>query len=94
MIVPGPGKLFLTGKGLVKQRAARAFRAMSGADKAVSAAGKVKLKIRAKGKKKRKLDRSGKVKLKAKVTYTPTGGVSKLQSKRIKLIKERKRSAP
>jgi hypothetical protein len=85
--VPGPGKLVLSGKGLVKQRPADAFHA-SVLAKAVSAAGKVKLKVRSKGKKRRKLNRTGKVKVKAKVTYTPTGGTPNTRSKTIRLVKK------
>jgi len=87
VIVPGPGTLILTGKGLVKQRPGAASRALRIFAKSVSAAGKVKLKIRSKGRKKRKLNRTGKVKVKAKVTYTPTGGDPNTKAKRIKLIK-------
>ncbi|MEK6277153.1 MAG: PQQ-dependent sugar dehydrogenase [Actinomycetota bacterium] len=87
VIVPGPGTLVLTGKGLVKQRPSGASRAARIVAKTVSAAGKVKLKVRSKGKKKRTLNRTGKVKVKAKITYTPTGGDPNKKSKRIKLVK-------
>jgi hypothetical protein len=85
--VPGPGTLVLTGKGLVKQRPGGASRVVSVAARIVSAAGKVKFKVRSKGKKKRKLNRTGKVKVKAKVTYTPTGGEPNTEAKQIKLVK-------
>jgi sugar lactone lactonase YvrE len=89
VIVPGPGTLSLTGKGLVKQRPVGVSHAASAVAKTVSAAGKVKLKVRSKGTKKRKLNRSGKLKVKATVTYTPTGGDPNTKVKRIKLIKLR-----
>jgi hypothetical protein len=86
--VPGPGKLALSGNGVVKQRPAGGdTRGAKGVAKVVSAAGKVKLKVRSKGKKKRKLNRTGRLKLKAKVTYTPTGGDPNTKAKRIRLIK-------
>ena len=88
MIVPGPGTLGLSGRGIVKQRGTGASRATGALAKAVSAAGKVKLKIRSKGKKKRKLNHSGTVKLKAKVTYTPTSGTPNTRFKRVKLVKK------
>ena len=89
MIVPGPGTLVLSGKGLVKQRPASSSRPARALARAVGTAGKVKLKIRSKGKAKRKLSRAGRVKVKAKVTYTPTGGVPKTKTRRIKLVKQR-----
>jgi hypothetical protein len=84
--VPGPGTLVLTGKGLVKQRLGAASRAGALA-KTVNAAGRVKLKVKAKGKKRRRLDATGTVTVMAKITYTPTGGVSNTKAKRIKLVK-------
>jgi hypothetical protein len=83
--VPGPGALELGGKGLKPQRSSGGqafFR------KTVSGAGSVKLTIRAKGTKKAKLDRAGKVKVKAKVTFTPNGGLPATQSRKIKLKKK------
>jgi subtilisin-like proprotein convertase family protein len=85
VIVPSAGTLDLSGKGVVKQRPlGPAHRVLA---KTVSAAGTVKLKIKAKGKAKKQLDRIGTVKVKAKVTYTPTGGDPNTKSKRVKLIK-------
>jgi subtilisin-like proprotein convertase family protein len=85
VIVPSAGTLDLSGKGVVKQRPlGPAHRVLA---KTVSAAGTVKLKIKAKGKAKKHLDRIGTVKVKAKVTYTPTGGSPNTKTKRIKLIK-------
>jgi len=89
VIVPGPGTLQLSGRGLVKQRPAGALHRPRTLAKVVSAAGSVKLKIRSKGKKRRKLNRTGRVKVKAKVTFTPTGNVPNTRSRRIKLVKKR-----
>jgi len=61
---------------LAGQRAPRAVRT-----------GAVKLLIRAKGRAKAKLDRTGRVKVKAIVTFTPTGGSPRTQTKRVKLEK-------
>jgi Ca2+-binding RTX toxin-like protein len=73
--VPGPGTLDLTGKRLKP------------ASNQAGDAGKVKLTVKAKGKKKRKLNRTGRVKVKPAVTYTPTGGTSNTQSKKVRLVK-------
>jgi hypothetical protein len=75
VILPGPGKLKLSGKGVV--------------GRSLSGKGTVKLLIKAKGKKKRTLERTGKVKVKAKVTFTPTGGDPNTQAKTVKLEKKR-----
>jgi hypothetical protein len=82
--VPGPGKLVLAGKGLRKQRAAGS---VGKARTVVKTAGKVQLLIKTKGKKRRQLIRAGKVKVKARVTYTPTGGTRGTQTRKLKLIK-------
>jgi hypothetical protein len=87
VVVPGPGTLVLGGKGLVRQRRGAASRAASALAKAVSAAGQVKLKVKPKGTKRRTLDGSGTVTVKAKVTYTPSGGVPNTKPRRIKLVK-------
>jgi hypothetical protein len=75
--LPNPGNLTVSGKGV------------KGSASAVSAkrvnAGTVKLVIRAKGKNKRKLVQNGKVTVKPKITYTPTGGTSVTQKKKVKL---------
>jgi hypothetical protein len=84
VIVPGPGTLTLTGKGLANQRPALRARVLG---KAVSTAGKVKLLVKAKAKKKKKLNQTGKAKVKAKVTYTPTGGTAHVERKKITLRK-------
>ena len=62
-----------------------------GAFKRASEAGRVRLKVGSRGKAKRKLkrvskhNRTSKVKVKARVSYTPTGGVPSEKSKRVKL---------
>ena len=85
--VPGAGTLSLSGKGLVKQRAAGAYRAAR-ADKTVAGAGTVKLLVEPKGKARRKLNRAGRARVKAIVTYTPSGAPPVAQPKRVKLIKQ------
>jgi hypothetical protein len=88
--VPGPGTLTLSGKGIVKQRVARVVSSTQKADRAVSAAGTVKLLIKAKGKGKarRKLESEGKVRVKVKVTYTPTDGKPRKKNPKVKLTKK------
>ena len=85
--LPGPGELALTGKGIVRQRPGAAAASRT-AGRKIDSAGTVTLKIKSKGKKKGKLKRTGKVKVKAKVTYTPTGGKPRTNSKRITLVKQ------
>jgi len=87
VIVPGAGKLALSGKGLKAQRST----GFAAASRKVSAAGKVKLLIKAKGGKKRKLSRTGKLKVRAKVTFTPINGDPNTKSKRTKLLKRLRR---
>jgi hypothetical protein len=86
VVVPGPGTLSLTGKGVKTQRSGRE----ATASKNVTSAGLVNLLIKAKGKAKKKLKKTGRAKVKVKVTYTPTGdapGVPSTKTKRVKLIK-------
>jgi hypothetical protein len=78
--VPNPGELTGSGKG-VKVASTAVI------SKTVTAPGNVKLTIKAKGKKKRRLNETGKVKVKPKITYTPTGGDPRTQSRRLKLKK-------
>jgi hypothetical protein len=73
--VPSPGRLMLTGKGLVKQTA--------------SVAGRVKLTVRTRGKPRRRLNRVGKLNVAATVTYTPSVGEPTSKARRIKLAKRR-----
>ena len=80
-IVPNPGELTGSGKGVKVANAAVSSRT-------VSAPGPVTLTIRATGKKKRKLNETGKVKVKPKITYTPTGGDPATQSPNVKLQKK------
>ena len=77
--VPNPGDLKVSGNG-VKASSAGAIAA-----KHVSAAGTVKLVIRAKGRKKQRLASSGKVSVRAKISFTPTGGVANVESRKVKL---------
>ena len=73
VILPGPGRLVLSGRGIK--------RVSKPADR-----GPVKLRIRPKGKAKDKLDSTGRARVKAKVTHIPTGGAPATRSKRLKLI--------
>jgi RTX calcium-binding nonapeptide repeat (4 copies)/Right handed beta helix region len=84
VVVPGPGSLKLSGRGLVPQRVGGG--AIS--SKAVDAAGAVPLLVKAKGKKKRKLNRTGRVKVVVVVTFTPTGGTPASQTRIVKLRKK------
>lgn len=74
--VPGPGKLALSGKGV------------QAATKSVAAAGKATLSIKASGKALGKLNEKGAVSLKAKVTFTPTGGSPGVANKSLTLKKQ------
>jgi hypothetical protein len=80
--VPNSGELALAGKGVKRVTAAQAR-----LSKAVTTPGKVKLKVRPKGKVRRKLNSSGKAAVRAKVTFTPTGGDPRTKSIRVKLRK-------
>jgi hypothetical protein len=75
ILVPGPGTLTLSGKGLAKQQAGP-----HGVET-------VKLAVNAKGKAKKKLSRSGTAKVELTVTFTPTGGDPRTQAKSVKLIR-------
>jgi hypothetical protein len=85
-VVPGPGTLSLTGRGVKTQRTVGG----ATASKNATSAGLVNLLIKAKGKAKKKLNKTGKAKVKVKVTYTPSGdapGVPNVKTKSVKLIK-------
>ena len=82
--VPGAGVLTLQGKGIRGQRAAGLRVA-----KPVSGAGTVKLKIKAKGKTLKTLKARGKVTVKVTVTFTPTGGAPRSETKKVKLVLRR-----
>jgi spore coat-associated protein N len=75
--VPGSGALVLRGKGVKTQRTA------SGAP------GTVNLPVKATGRTRTQLNMAGRVRVKVKITFTPTGGASNPQSKRLMLIKTR-----
>ena len=83
--LPGPGSVRVSGAGIVPVRRPGAPRLQA---KPVAAAGKVELTIRAKGKAKTRLNEAGKVKVKAKVTWTPTGGTPSTETKTVKLVKD------
>jgi hypothetical protein len=74
--VPGAGELELAKTKKVKAD-----------DQSAADAGKEKLAIKPKGKAKKKLNDKGKAKVEANVTYTPTGGASNTEDKKIKLVK-------
>jgi virginiamycin B lyase len=74
--VAGPGELKLAKTASVKGQHERAEQS-----------GKESLTIKPRGKAKQKLKQGGKAKLKAKVSFTPDGGTSDTQSKKIKLVK-------
>jgi hypothetical protein len=84
VMVPGAGTISLSGKGVVKQQAS-VSRAAN--EKAVTSARTLKLLVKPKGKAKGKLSRRGKAKVKPSVTFTPSGGPSVAQPKKIKLVK-------
>ena len=79
--VPGPGELTGLGNGVSATAAAWI-------SKTVGAGGDVQLLIKAKGKKKRKLNKTGKVKVTPEITFTPTGGLPRTQSRKLKLKKD------
>jgi hypothetical protein len=71
--LPNPGELALSGKGVRV------------AAKSIPAAGEADLVIKARGKAMRKLRESGKVKVMPRITYTPTGGDPRTQSRGLEL---------
>ncbi len=77
--LPNPGELVVSGKG-VRGTAA-------GAPIRVTGPGIVSLLIKPKGRTRRILDRTGEVKVRPKVSYTPTGGDTASQSRKLRLKK-------
>jgi subtilisin-like proprotein convertase family protein len=77
--VADSGQLTLRGKGVKSASASKA--------KAVAGPGTVKLPVRPKGKTRKKLNSTGKAAVKVKLTFTPTGGTPRTQTKKIKLKK-------
>ena len=75
VILPGAGTIFLSGKQIKTVK------------RGVSAAGTVSLMIRPTGGLAHKLKITGKAKATAKVTFTPTGGSAKTETKRLKLLR-------
>ncbi len=73
--VPGAGRLTLSGKGLKKASAS------------AKQAGSVKLVVKAAGKAAKQLAANGKAKLKAKIAFTPAGGTTATQTKKLTLKK-------
>ena len=71
--VSGPGKLSVTGKGLVKQTAT------------ATAAGPLKVTLKTKAAAAKTLLADGKVKVKAKVVFTPAGAASVVATKQLRL---------
>jgi hypothetical protein len=80
--VPGAGTLTLSGKGLKPITKAKVGR------KAVGP-GTTKLLVKAVGKAAKKLKINGKLRVAPKITFTPTGGTPKIETKRLKLIRKR-----
>jgi hypothetical protein len=82
--VPGPGKLTLFGKGVVRQASAPPSAVVS---KTAKTAGPVKLKVRPKGAVKAKLNATGEATVKVRVTFAPTGGAATTAQHKVKLRK-------
>jgi hypothetical protein len=80
VVVPGPGKLAISGNGV------KAVRAVVVAS-SISPAGVVQLPVNASGQKQRTLNRTGTVTVMPRVTYTPTGGKPRTRSKAVRLDK-------
>jgi hypothetical protein len=78
VVVPGPGLVSLVGSKKVRK-----------GSKVAKGAGTVKLVVRARGKAQRSLNRKGKIRLKAKFTFTPTGGTTASRTKTLKLVRKR-----
>ena len=78
VIVPGPGRLDLSGRGVRKERI-RPKRA-----------GKVRILIRARGSAHKRLIKRGRVRLALSLAFTPSGGDTAIQHKRVTLVKKRR----
>ncbi|HTU15849.1 MAG TPA: right-handed parallel beta-helix repeat-containing protein [Solirubrobacterales bacterium] len=76
--VPGAGKVLLAGSKTV----ARSSKTSRGA-------ATVNLTVKAKGRAAKQLKKKGSVKVKAKVSFTPTGGTAETKSKTVKLAKKK-----
>lgn len=74
--VPGAGKVVLVGSKTVP-----------GQKKTAKSKATIGLTVKAKGKAAKTLKKQGKVTVKAKVTFTPTGGKAKTKSKTVKLVR-------
>jgi Glycine rich protein len=73
--LPGPGRLSLAGKGLVRR------------ERAVGGAGSIALPIKAKGAFGRRLARTGHLELMAKVTFAPRGADPNTRTRAVKLVR-------
>lgn len=73
--VPGPGRLTLSGKGLVEKHVT-----LRGSET-------VRLTVKAKGKAAKKLRTNGKLKVRVAIAFVPTGGDPNTQTTRLKLIR-------
>ena len=78
VVIPGAGVVSLVGSKSVRA-----------GSKTAKGAGTVKLVVRARGKAQRSLNRKGKIRVKAKFTFTPTGGTTASRTKTLKLVKKR-----
>jgi len=87
--VPGPGKVSLSGKGVVKQPRTIRWAREAGSPARKVKTRTVKLVVKARGKAKRHLQRTGVARVKVKVTFTPAGGAPSPQLKTVKLKKAR-----
>jgi hypothetical protein len=75
VILPGPGRLSLKGKGIVAKQLS------------IQKAGTAMLPIKVKGRAKRRLLAKGRAKLKASITFSPSGDGPIVKTRAIKLIK-------
>lgn len=76
--VPGAGKVVLAGSKTV-----------AGQKKTAKSKATIGLTVKAKGKAAKALKKKGKATVKAKVTFTPTGGGAKTATKSVKLVKKK-----
>ena len=85
--MPGPGELTVAGRGVTTVRSAEGDRQET---KAITGAGTVRITIKAKGKQRKKLTKTGRVTVKAKITFTATGGSANTETKTVKLIRKKR----
>ena len=82
LTLPNPGELVASGKGVKASSSGAAVTSKS------VGAGSAKLLIKAKGKAAKTLNETGAVKVKPKITYTPSGGSPRTESRKLKLRKK------